>query len=119
MIKLCFILFIGTLSLFPHLTMSSVGCCIPTVLEFLSTNKGCESFGATNVLEVKGFIDNDNYPKKCLMRACGDGTPRKERNYCGRGTCDIFGCRCSHGCIKGDPVHAFQTKHTTDVYNVN
>ncbi|XP_030246739.1 protein Diedel-like [Drosophila navojoa] len=36
----------------------------------------------------------------CVIKICGDGKPLRG-TYCGRGPCDIAGCNCTGGCLRG------------------
>ncbi|XP_023166887.2 protein Diedel-like [Drosophila hydei] len=42
----------------------------------------------------------------CTVTVCADGRPLVG-TYCGRGSCNIFGCNCDGGCIKGDWQQSF------------
>lgn len=38
----------------------------------------------------------------CAYQTCADLLDHKDRHYCGKGDCNIFGCNCDGGCIKID-----------------
>lgn len=38
----------------------------------------------------------------CAFETCSDLTDHKDRWYCGKGDCNIFGCNCDDGCIQLD-----------------
>lgn len=57
------------------------------------------------------------YHDKCSIFVCNHGRP-VQGQYCGRGSCNIFGCNCTDGCHQGDPVEEFQRIHGSGVRNV-
>ncbi|KAH8359784.1 hypothetical protein KR093_008867 [Drosophila rubida] len=42
----------------------------------------------------------------CTITICADGKAQVG-TYCGRGSCNIFGCACRNGCITGDWLNSF------------
>lgn len=38
--------------------------------------------------------------QRCTQHICMDGSNVPAHNYCGHGSCDIFGCNCDGGCRK-------------------
>lgn len=65
-----------------------------------------------------GDIDGSDYyaDRGCFIDVCYDGKPHPGA-YCGQGSCNIFGCNCDDGCIRGppdsaeDPVENFKRKN--------
>lgn len=43
---------------------------------------------------------------KCKLTDCNDGKSHSGL-YCGKGSCNIFGCNCDGGCIEGDIIQKF------------
>lgn len=106
MFKLVFLLLIATISLFPH--QSDAECCGTSFVMFLAKEKECADFGAR-----KGFFSG-----RCEMTICGDGEKLKEGLYCGRGPCNILGCNCDGGCIRGNAVENFKSIHGDAIHKV-
>ncbi|XP_060649754.1 protein Diedel-like [Drosophila nasuta] len=44
--------------------------------------------------------------KGCTITVCADGRPQVG-TFCGRGSCNIFGCACKGGCITGKYLQSF------------
>ncbi|KAL7729365.1 hypothetical protein ACLKA6_008932 [Drosophila palustris] len=76
-------------------------CCSSKVISFrmIDGNDNCGSYNARTL--SKGV---------CKVSICDDGTTITG-SYCGRGSCNIFGCHCDGGCREGDAVQTF-----TDFY---
>ncbi|XP_060647851.1 protein Diedel-like [Drosophila nasuta] len=90
-------------------TSESVCCPSKTIAFRLNDeNDVCSSYEAKS--KGKGV---------CKVDVCNDGTFVKGR-YCGRGSCNIFGCNCSGGCRKGDAaknfVDFYGDLHISDVH---
>lgn len=117
MLKLYFLLLIATLSLFPSL--SHADCCFAKLVRYKTMEDECEDYGGTSEFQVnKAAVVYKNVRKQCAIRLCGDGRPIISGTYCGVGSCNIFGCDCNGGCIKGNPQESFQMIHGDDVYKV-
>lgn len=126
MFKLCVLLFIATLSAFP--CPSTAECCYKQLVRFTMKDKdlSCDHFGGSFVGSNFGeliYPNNDFYLDKirkgrCEIEVCSDGKPVMEGTYCGNGPCNIFGCNCNGGCIKGNGLHNFRDIHGEQVYNV-
>lgn len=110
------LLFIVTLSFFSYLINAQ--CCKPYLVSFKTINENCEFFGAYNDFYQSTIGLRSDNSKQCVIRLCGNGELISERNYCGKGFCNRFGCNCNEGCIEGNAVTNFQTLHENDVYNV-
>lgn len=106
MFKLCFILFIATLALFPHLCNAE--CCYSNTIHFTPNGKTCEQFGASNLA----------YTYQCEKDICGDGKELRVGYYCGKGPCNIVGCNCEGGCIEGNAIERFRRIHGNNVSDV-
>lgn len=82
-------------------------CCKRTHIYF-HTHGECSEFGAEPLLYL------------CQISACNDGLSH-DGNYCGRGSCNIFGCNCDNGCY-GDQhtnaVDAFKHRYGSRVFDV-
>ncbi|KAH8284074.1 hypothetical protein KR054_009348, partial [Drosophila jambulina] len=48
--------------------------------------------------------------RDCATHICADGSALNGR-YCGRGSCNMFGCNCDGGCRTGDWEKSFEKKH--------
>lgn len=55
--------------------------------------------GARTVMEIN-----------CLITVCKNGK-KPYGTYCGVGGCNVFGCNCDGGCIQGDAVVEFKSRH--------
>lgn len=59
---------------------------------------------------VASFKKDDVWPHIKLagkIKLCGNGN-KLIGFYCGVGKCNIFGCSCNGGCIKGDAIENFR-----------
>lgn len=75
-------------------------CCRATLtLSYFAKGYSCSSTG--------GY----NHGIYCMITICADGKPRVG-TYCGRGSCDIFGCNCARGCITGNWKKSFLDNHS-------
>lgn len=56
--------------------------------------------------EIYGAQQRNDF---CRINVCRDGRAH-DGNYCGRGTCNIFGCNCNNGCYgdNGNPLDNFK-----------
>lgn len=118
MFKRNLILFTITLLLYPSLYNAE--CCKSYLVSFTSRIESCEYFGAINdYFRDSNFQLRSNNAQRCVIRVCGDGSLIEERKYCGKGTyCNIHGCHCNEGCIKGNATRNFEELHKYDVLNV-
>ncbi|KAH8351299.1 hypothetical protein KR084_003032 [Drosophila pseudotakahashii] len=58
-----------------------------------------------------GDVGGSGYnPHNCKIKICADGVA-KLGAYCGRGSCNIFGCNCDNGCLEGDWTQSFIEKN--------
>lgn len=96
MSKLCFLLIIATLSLFPHI--SNAEYCPSTTILFYPKGRTCEFFGAS-----KEWLSD-----QCRMDICGDGRILSEGHYCGKGPCNFLGFNCDGGCKSGNAIENFK-----------
>ncbi|KAH8312137.1 hypothetical protein KR044_009521, partial [Drosophila immigrans] len=53
-----------------------------------------------------GDVGGRGGAKGCTITICADGRPQVG-TYCGRGSCNAFGCACKNGCITGDWQNSF------------
>ncbi|KAG6457389.1 hypothetical protein O3G_MSEX010272 [Manduca sexta] len=66
------------------------------------------------------FSKLDRRRPKCWVSVCNDGRSHPG-TYCGRGSCNMFGCNCDGGCIVADspypldPYRNFMDLHKNDV----
>ncbi|XP_037726083.1 protein Diedel-like [Drosophila subpulchrella] len=49
-------------------------------------------------------------PHKCEITICADGV-KQVGTYCGQASCNIFGCNCDGGCLRGDWTQSFVQKN--------
>lgn len=54
-------------------------------------------------------------PWECKINACGDGKA-VVGTYCGVGKCNVFGCDCDGGCIKGNAIENLKQIHGGHVF---
>lgn len=109
MFKLCFSLLIVTFSLFSHL--SNAECCYKKQITFYSYYKNCEDYQNGN--GASRFDKTD--PGACKIKVCGDGKAVIKGTFCGKGSCNMFGCNCKGGCIQGDAVESFMKLHQGEI----
>lgn len=124
MFKLC-VICVAIFAIFPYL--SNAVCCRREKIYFqkVEYSSTCRNFGGLIPLsEVKvlyPFIFEDDYFEKhkdCEIMACGDGKPHIGQVYCGKGSCNIFGCNCDGGCIEGNALESFKSLYKNRVTNV-
>lgn len=120
MLKLCSVLFVLiTISLSSH--RANGNCCLKTNLRFrINGTEICENFHeASKMFYQKGFALVDDDSHYCSTWVCGDGKPPIFNGYyCGKGSCNVFGCNCDGGCIKGSAHKSFHKLHGDKVYDV-
>lgn len=119
MFNLC-ILCVLIFAIFPY--SSNAVCCRKEKIYFqkVDSSSFCENFGGLvpyNEMVLFSYSFKDAF-KNCETMACGDGTPHKGRVYCGKGSCNIFGCNCDGGCIPGNALENFKSLHGNRVRNV-
>lgn len=55
----------------------------------------------------------------CEISVCDNGEkPKNGGTYCGQGGCNLFGCNCDGGCIKGNALENFFAKHKNQVRSI-
>ncbi|KAH8418138.1 hypothetical protein KR222_010767 [Zaprionus bogoriensis] len=47
----------------------------------------------------------------CTITVCADGRPQVG-TYCGRRSCNIFGCACRGGCLTGNYRQSFESNNS-------
>lgn len=78
-----------------YLRVAQAKCCRATLtLSYFTEGHTCSSTG--------GY----NHGIYCKITVCADGK-RRVGTYCGRGSCDMFGCNCARGCITGNWKQSF------------
>lgn len=78
-------------------------CCYSNEIIFEIDQGHCRKFGGANSnkrLITQGF--------ECNIAICGNGKRVTEGFYCGIGSCNIFGCNCDGGCIRGNHKNEFK-----------
>ncbi|KAH8417949.1 hypothetical protein KR222_009030 [Zaprionus bogoriensis] len=53
-----------------------------------------------------GDVGGESVKNGCKVNICGDGKARVG-TWCGRGSCNIFGCACRNGCLTGNWQQSF------------
>lgn len=94
-------------------------CCKPVEFYFrMAKDRTCDSYSGGSVPLVFGGNDalsgqmayaeigQNVMSGRCRALVCGDGK-ESDGTYCGRGSCNIFGCNCDGGCIPGDAKESF------------
>ncbi|XP_017038938.1 protein Diedel-like [Drosophila ficusphila] len=93
--KLLSLLLIGIFCL-ALVNKSNAECCTSKEEVIYRTSNGnCEDVGG---IDVGSNI--------CQVYICPDGFPLVG-TYCGKGSCNIFGCNCDGGCLIGDWSRSF------------
>lgn len=91
-------------------------CCYSVDVTFLIKNKSkqCSDYGAT--LTLCSYLHN-----VCGINVCGDGLPLVVSGnwFCGVGDCNVFGCNCDFGCVKGNPYENFQKIQGDEILVLN
>lgn len=88
------------------INQTNAACCEPAFgLKHVCLGKSGEKVLSINALDnsqywIRQSGKLDIYAEKCETRFCADGTV--PAFYCGLGKCDLKGCNCSGGCIKGN-----------------
>lgn len=101
------------------LNTSDAKCCQGKQVWFKSREKPCNHYDA-----VSDYFNPDNDPtvieneKSCQMLMCDDGRSADDVTFCGKQTCNWFGCRCYGGCRNGSFIATFKQIHGDEVYNV-
>lgn len=67
--------------------------------------------------EVNGIKSDDG---DCIIQICADGRPLRG-SYCGRRSCNAFGCYCDGGCLSGNWEHVLheKTAKTVEILGVS
>lgn len=79
-----------------HVGSTRAQCCRPTMTVSYTVLSGrCREAGGTN-----------STISTCSVTICADGRPLVG-NYCGRRSCNIFGCNCGGGCLSGNWANSF------------
>lgn len=82
-----------------YLKVAQAECCRATLtISYFVQGSTCEATGGWN---------HEIY---CKITICADGKPLVG-TYCGRGSCDLFGCACARGCITGKWRQSFLDNH--------
>ncbi|KAH8359785.1 hypothetical protein KR093_008868, partial [Drosophila rubida] len=53
-----------------------------------------------------GDVGGHSGSRGCTITICADGRAQVG-TFCGRGSCNIFGCACKNGCISGNWKESF------------
>ncbi|XP_034126941.1 protein Diedel-like [Drosophila guanche] len=53
-----------------------------------------------------GSVGGHGKSDSCTITICADGRAQVG-TFCGRGSCNIFGCACKNGCLTGDYLNSF------------
>ncbi|XP_017038932.1 protein Diedel-like [Drosophila ficusphila] len=75
---------------------SNAECCRETEEVIFKIAKG-------DCNDVKGI---GYYRDECQIYVCANGSP-VVGTYCGKGSCNIFGCNCDGGCLTGNWSQSF------------
>jgi len=75
---------------------SGAECCTPRAEIIYKMDTG-------NCKDVGGYGLNRT---RCEITICADGMKRVG-TYCGQGSCNIFGCNCDGGCLRGEWTQSF------------
>lgn len=114
-------LFLLLLLAIPTLVLSE--CCYKTLVKFYvnkNTNEPCRYFenGSNNYRKKGAAGVSDLLQNRCKASVCGNGR-HMGGTYCGVGPCNIFGCNCDGGCIRGNAVEEFRRKYNDKVHGVS
>ncbi|XP_044251652.1 LOW QUALITY PROTEIN: protein Diedel-like [Drosophila takahashii] len=87
-------------------------CCLAFVKE--STAECCTSKEEVTFRLDRGDCEDvrgsETIPSTAKITICADGVAQVG-TYCGRGSCNIFGCNCDGGCLEGDWTHSFVQRY--------
>lgn len=84
----CALAYVGT---------SQAECCLESMTIKYFVHEGCcAAVGGQEAVNEYG----------CTITICADGKAKID-DFCGRGTCDISGCDCLGGCLRGDYLQSF------------
>ncbi|XP_041675270.1 protein Diedel-like [Drosophila eugracilis] len=61
--------------------------------------------------ECKDVGGYGNNPQRCTVLICADGMAQVGM-FCGRSSCNLFGCSCDGGCLEGNWSQSFVYKHS-------
>nr|QTY40848.1 venom polypeptide precursor [Doratifera vulnerans] len=95
-------------------------CCFKKTIKFElneGLDKDCSFFENAKLNPKRG--SSDTSVTRCKVSVCGDGRRPREGNYCGIGKCNMLGCQCEGGCIKGKNVKEFIDLHGDKVKSVH
>lgn len=106
--------------LFSCTHLISADCCAKITVDFRAVDKSkdCSLFGGwikgPNRNVGGGFGDAHAWTssitnlimKNCEIDVCGDGEPVGNRENCAVGECNPAGCKCTGGCVPGEPKDA-------------
>ncbi|XP_022212059.1 protein Diedel-like [Drosophila obscura] len=53
-----------------------------------------------------GIAGGHGNKDRCTITVCADGRAQVG-TYCGRSSCNLFGCACKKGCLTGDWLNSF------------
>lgn len=98
-------------------------CCGRTNFKYQSKYNDCFDIPGGNVkytsyyrdplaAQLKAILSN-----VCEINICGDGSSHKGF-YCGKGSCNAFGCNCDGGCIPGNAKKEFKARYGDRVIDV-
>lgn len=91
------------IALLPTIVLSE--CCHTREILFKTNNinKYCNEFGGFDTT-----LPRLTQGRACVANVCGNGKLEPGKMYCGLGLCNIFGCNCDNGCIRGDFTNEFK-----------
>lgn len=116
-------LFILIASISLYIKVCVADCCSTEKFNFQhAEGKSCEDYpgghlpivtgGSSTAASQKAYfeaVDNVAH-RRCRASVCSDGKP-PTGSYCGRGSCNFFGCNCDGGCLPGNAKQSFFELH--------
>ncbi|KAH8232192.1 hypothetical protein KR032_001688, partial [Drosophila birchii] len=58
-----------------------------------------------------GMVGALGKPDRCSIIICADGHP-SVGTFCGQGSCNVFGCNCDYGCLRGNWGESFLERYS-------
>lgn len=99
-------------------------CCYTSKIHFVNKKPGVTCYFYDKAKTIRINPGNCKVPKVlCSNSVCKDGGPPGSGWYCGKGSCNMFGCNCDNGCRDGPISHKphvnFINKYSSDVLMLN
>lgn len=98
-------------------------CCYTSRVYFINKNPDVTCYFYSQAKTTRINPGDCKIPKViCVHSICGDGAAPGSGVYCGKGSCNLFGCNCDNGCRRGattDPNTSFKERYGANVELLN